>query len=78
MTTFDATFPVLPAEDPVGALNELLQNSIFTGSCDMFEMLGASVEEYIDGLLEVMDRFGLILGTKEVELIRSTGCNGAA
>ena len=78
MITFDATSPILPAEDPVAALNELLQEAMFAGSCDMFEMLGASVEEHIDGLLQVVDRVGLILGTEEVELIKSIGCKGAA
>ena len=77
MITFDATSKVLPAEDPVGAVSELLQDSILNGSCDMFEMLGASVEEHIDGLLKIMDRFGLILGTEEVELIRGIGCKKA-
>ena len=41
-------------------------------------MLGTSVDEHIDGLLKIVDSYGLILGTEEVELIKSTGCNGAA
>ena len=78
LITFDAATAVLPAEDPVGALNELFQEAVFAGSCNTFEMLETSADDHIDGLLKLVDSYGLILGTEEVELIKSTGCNGGA
>ena len=78
MVMAESTSPLLPASDPVGALDKLSEEWLTAGSCDIFEELGENVEEQIDGLLEVVDRFGLILETKDVDIIKSIGCSGGA
>ena len=45
MVMLESTSPLLPASDPVGALDKLLEEWLTAGSCDIYEELGENVEK---------------------------------
>lgn len=69
--------PILDLE-PEDVINSIVANVFPSPACDQFEEFGRDVGEAIDGLLEVLEKFGISIDEDGIESIKENGCEGPA